>query len=476
MTANKSVRLIVDTDVNFLASLSSHPRAIISPIITTIDWKKAQLCLADTNKSFTAIFVNSNLQNGNGYSVIRFAHRFRPATPIFLLLDKGAPAISTEELRQLGVNGTFFKTSEPEALFNLPRAAGVDFNVETAVQIASQNKDTVDTEVLTADTVFVPIRADSFLSGSTSIFDIYVKLSTDRYVKILKNGDAFDEKRIKNYMDKGVVFFYLRKEAQELYMTYCARLTKAINKKTQIALPTKMTYTLNHGQEVVKYLSSAGVGESAIHYATQFVGEVKGLIDAISPKENAYLGDYLSNLAIYDHAVGTAMIASLLARNLGMSSENPAKIVGLASLLHDVGILQLPKELHDEDEKKMSPEQKILYSTHSTMSAEILKSIKDVEPIVIQAVYQHHERKDKSGFPSKLGVGSINIIAEIIGLSDELVRLIQKQSSDKTLNPLVEISKVLPNRFSSPVIQAFKKEFLTAQSTDEKVKTLVTSD
>ncbi|MEO5971506.1 MAG: HD domain-containing phosphohydrolase [Bdellovibrionia bacterium] len=475
MPANSSIRLVVDSDVKYLASLSMYPKAIISPVLTTSDWKKAQISLADTSKTFTAIFLNLNLKDGNAYSVIRFAHRFRPATPIFLILDEGAPAIAEDVIRQLGIRGTFPKTSGPETIFNLPHSPGAALNVAAALKVASQNKDDLDTEVTAEDNVFVSIRADNFLSGSNSIFDIYVRISSDRYIKILRSGDAFDEMRIKNYLDKGVVFFYLRKEAQELYMSYCGKLTKAINKKVEIALPTKITYTLNHGQEIVKYMSATGVGESAIHYATQFVGEVKALIDKITPKENTYLGDYFANLAIYDHAVGTSMVASLLARNLGMTSENPAKIVGLASLLHDVGILQLPKELHNEDESKMSPEQRLLYTSHPTLSAEILKNIKSMEPVVIQAVHQHHERKDKSGFPSQLGMGSINIISEIIGLSDELVTLIQRQSVEKSLDPLAEISKMLPNRFSFPVIQAFKKEFLATSpqlAGDHKVTAL----
>jgi HD-GYP domain-containing protein (c-di-GMP phosphodiesterase class II) len=89
----------------------------------------------------------------------------------------------------------------------------------------------------------------------------------------------------------------------------------------------------------------------------------------------------------------------------------------------------------------------------------MLRQIRGVEPVVIQAVEQHHERRSRKGFPYRLGSGNINRVSEIIGISDEFVHLIGKCKVDGS-DPFKLMESTVFHGFSSPVITAFQMIFM----------------
>ena len=455
----KNIRLIVDSDINFLNTLKAHPKASVLPVLVTSDWKKAQLSLADSNQNFSAVFIDPKLKSGYAYSVIRFAHRFRPTTPIFLIHNGEETGLSKKDLHHLGVHDFVKKEEDVSIFFELPKSGATQFDPETALKLSKMIAEEVEEELVADHTAFVPILAQNFLAGSTSYFDIYVRLGSGRYLKILKLGDSFSHERLTNYLKKGVQFFYLRKEAQELYIGYCDRLSRAINGKAEISFGTKSKYTLNHGQEITSFMASNGVDSTYLSHADHFIKNAHQIV-LESKKDNVYIDELLSHISAYEHGVGTTMIACILAQAMGMQSDNPVRIIGMAGLLHDVGLLQLPVELHGENEGAFTSAQLKLFQTHPILGAEILKGVKGVEPITVQAVLQHHERKNRSGFPHRIGMGSINKVAEIVGLADEFNQMVKKGKTATEFKPIEEMQKHLKHRFSQQAIDAFVSVFV----------------
>ena len=99
----KRIPLIVDSNFDFIDAMRNDPLCKSLPAVLTESGKTAQLALSNTSQPISSVYVNLNLANGYGYSIIRFAHRYRPATPIFILLDEGEKALDPKTIRQLGV-------------------------------------------------------------------------------------------------------------------------------------------------------------------------------------------------------------------------------------------------------------------------------------------------------------------------------------------------------------------------------------
>ncbi|MCC7441362.1 MAG: hypothetical protein IT285_07005, partial [Bdellovibrionales bacterium] len=76
-----------------------------------------------------------------------------------------------------------------------------------------------------------------------------------------------------------------------------------------------------------------------------------------------------------------------------------------------------------------------------------------------QAVEQHHERRDGSGFPNGMSGGSIQKVAEIIGVSEDLVRAYERISRGEK-DALLVFKERLDRRFSPQIANAYEKIFV----------------
>jgi HD-GYP domain-containing protein (c-di-GMP phosphodiesterase class II) len=153
------------------------------------------------------------------------------------------------------------------------------------------------------------------------------------------------------------------------------------------------------------------------------------------------------------------MISSLLVKKLKIVSERPVHIIGLAALFHDIGLYGMGPEFQDENEASLTEEQRAKYYSHPIAGAQVLRGVYGIDPSALQAVAQHHERRNKKGFPARAGAGSINRIAEIVGISDEFVRLMKQAKKDPSLDLRAKMDNEVFDGFSHPVVEAFRETF-----------------
>ena len=464
---SKSI-LVVDSDMDFLTKITADPAVKQTPAIIAPNGKTAQLALANQDYDIAAIFINNNvlsIQGSPGWiSVVRHAHQHRMATPIYAITDDKSP-ISQEELSAMAIQKMLKKPLSYEEMAKMVIPEAIHFDPQAIIAAAGKNaSEALDTEITAEDAMFVPIRADKFIAGTKSFFDVYIRLKAGKYVKLLTAGDNFTIDRISGYLKKGVTQFFLKKDAQVHYLNYCDQLAVRILNSNKISTAAKVDHVLNHGEETMSFLRTQGLSEQNIQYAKQYIGNVHALVQKLDPEKHSILKEFMKSIISFEHGVGTCMLAGLLAEKLGMQSVQSTEIVGLAAMLHDIGLYRLPAEVQDEDESKMTPEQKVIYHTHPVTGAMILQGIKGIHPVIIQAVTQHHERRDESGFPARLGLGEINRVAEIIGVCDEFAHMISRATKVDKAKASETFKLNFLDGFSHPVAEAFRSVFLAGIS------------
>jgi HD-GYP domain-containing protein (c-di-GMP phosphodiesterase class II) len=317
-----------------------------------------------------------------------------------------------------------------------------------------------DKAVAAADADFLPIRAEGFASGSKSRFDVFVRLDSGKYIKLLVAGDQFTPDRLDNYLKKGVTHFYIKKEMQDAYIAYCKTLSTAVLKSTKISAEIKFNQTLNHGDELMHMIRAQGVTTENIEYAKQFIGDIRNLTAQMKPGSDDPVAHFLNDVSAYEHGVGTAMLAGILSYVVEIRTDQPVQVVGIAGLFHDVGLTGLPKECRSEDEEKMTPEQQELYRTHPLRGVDILTKSGTVCPAALQAIEQHHMRHMGFGFPERSNhSAALGRVAEIIGISEEFSRLLLKAKDDPALQILPEMERNVFPGFSRQIVYAFRSAF-----------------
>ena len=470
--------LIVDPDFRFLKSLKEDPRAPEAPPFTARTGKEAQLILADPANLIAGVFINPAVITPEGgpdaVSAIRFSKQRRSSVPVYLICDeKQTHAL---DLVRLGIRETIQKPITLAAIMQMI-SPEIMFDKASALSKGA-NQDQLGAEISGEDAEFIPIRAADFVSGSKVFFDVYIRLGSGRYVKLIQTGDAFTPERLDGYIEKGVQNFYLRKDQQHAYLTYCNEISKAALKSKNIANSVKLSQVFNSGEETMKFLKGQGLSENRMQYASSFVSNVHNLVESMDLMSDPSFSSFANDVASYEHSVSTSMIASLIADEMEIQSDSVVQIVGISSLMHDIGLFSLPQELHDEDESKMSDAQRELFQTHPALGADILRKMHGINPSVIQAVLHHHERRNKKGFSTQGKVKQVNRVAEIVGISDDFAKLISKRKkqeekfeedkkagiqtpeSELPIDPLIEMQQSSFDGFSSAVVDAFRAVFM----------------
>lgn len=124
---------------------------------------------------------------------------------------------------------------------------------------------------------------------------------------------------------------------------------------------------------------------------------------------------------IYEHSVQVCTIATLIALKLGLS-EREVYDIGVASLMHDLGLRYLVVRYEDQDINLLPTRDQEEYKKHSIYGYTAIKGEDWLSENAKNIVLNHHERKDGSGYP--LGTDLVSRMVQIVGVCDEFDELI----------------------------------------------------
>lgn len=116
------------------------------------------------------------------------------------------------------------------------------------------------------------------------------------------------------------------------------------------------------------------------------------------------------------HCVNVTVFAIKMAAALGLGIAEQEQI-GLAALLHEVGMGVIPEQ-RIYSEHKLDEQEYAIFKKRPEFSYKILKSYGDRYAFLADTVLQVHECMDGSGYPMGLRGDEIHVYAQIIGLVD----------------------------------------------------------
>lgn len=119
---------------------------------------------------------------------------------------------------------------------------------------------------------------------------------------------------------------------------------------------------------------------------------------------------------IFQHSVNVAILSGLFGQWLGVSSGEIKKLV-FAGLLHDIGKTQIPVNILNKP-GKLSKNERDIMQRHAVLGYEVLKKSEITEPSILNAVWEHHERLDGTGYARGLKGEGISCYARIIAIAD----------------------------------------------------------
>jgi len=136
------------------------------------------------------------------------------------------------------------------------------------------------------------------------------------------------------------------------------------------------------------------------------------------------------------HQRRAGQIARLIGQDMGLDRQ-AQEMLELTGLVHDVGKIAVPTEILTKPTRLTDIELQIVQS-HASAGYEILKGT-NLPRVIIDAIHQHHERLDGSGYPQGLKGSEITLEARIIAVADVL----ESMSSHRPYRPALGVARAL---------------------------------
>lgn len=126
------------------------------------------------------------------------------------------------------------------------------------------------------------------------------------------------------------------------------------------------------------------------------------------------------------HAIDTAILSCLLARELALDAATQRATIG-AALTMNIGMLEVQDKV-DAISGTLNDKLVAMIRQHPVRGAERLKRLGVGDGQWLACVRQHHENSDGSGYPDGLAGDAIGIGARIIGVADKYGAMVSSRS------------------------------------------------
>jgi len=183
------------------------------------------------------------------------------------------------------------------------------------------------------------------------------------------------------------------------------------------------------------YVKGMRKAEELMNVLGDILGNDGSLVALMNLMGNNEIGD-----EFYYHSLNTAILSMVVARELALAPDD-AHMVGMAALFHDIG------EVSDDGEIQykgghLTQQQHLAHQRHPQIGKRMLEKGFNFPGPSLEAIYQHHERMNGTGYPHKLTVDKIHNFAKIIMVVDAYDDLCNNIDLEKCMTPYEAICQL----------------------------------
>ncbi len=448
--------LICDIDVDLAQKLNKVFTNASYFVATAQTGKCAQVEIS--KKKFKIIIVDIDLKNTSSFDLLTFIRINSPASRvIFTYTDK----LEAEDLglldekmsSKLGICTMVKKPYSDDKILDVLRDDPAERKWQESIR---GNEISFGDATTLSDAKFTKIAISEIYLGSTTLFDFYIRVGKDKYLKFLNKGEAFSRARLKEYEEKKDVenLYFMTKDRGE-YIEFMNKFLTKYLKRRKI-----------YGVEALA--ASKGLID-------HFVSEVylKGL-DSKLTQQTKELCDNLYNIVKNDKSTGalinalfeenpekisymflTSFFANITLSGMQWGGELSGKYVIQGALLHEIGKLNLPDEIRGKAYEELTAAQKLIYESYPTEGFNLLSGT-SVPQQVKQIINQHREFINGKGYPNGLTGQRIFPLAKIVCFASSFAEFVISKNTTpiKAMRDFIK-SREQVTKYDSECIKSF---------------------
>ncbi|UCE24120.1 MAG: HD domain-containing protein [Candidatus Zixiibacteriota bacterium] len=294
------------------------------------------------------------------------------------------------------------------------------------------------------------IRVDSILE-----FDLYIKVN-NRFVLYRSADLPFTEATRQKLIDNHVDRLYISSECKEKYQKYIEQNLGKILTDPKVKEDKKAGILYETSTNLVKdVLSNPTYGEN-IRRSKDLVSNT---INYILSGREAFLNllkitsfDYYT----YTHSVNVSTFSVALAQQMGFADRGFLHELGIGALLHDIGKSKISDRILNK-RSALNPIEFEIMKKHPKWGVDILTGSDDIPAASFYPILQHHERGDRSGYPTGLTLDEMHTYSRIVAIADSFDAMTTERVYQKAMDtfPSLKIMFTLKGAYDDAALRAF---------------------
>ncbi len=429
--------------------------ALVSCDIVEVSSGQEAIEALKNDQNIVLVLSDYRMPNGNGDMIYQYIRENNLNIPFFLISTyEPIDCPGMEQFTSDNPHNAFYA----KPINNFKELAAqiktiLDSTVQSHVKSSSENASTHEDETNHHNDKipsYCKVKLPRFLRFNNSNCPIYIRLSDNKFVKLINEEDLYDTDLIERYAKKNVDYFYISGHDFINFVNYYKGiLESSIRKSEQYDISQVIDAHLASISFIHEMVENVGISPQLIEIVNQTVSSTVAFV-----KKNKDILQYLDIILkrqsfLFEHSLITAYIATAIAQEMDWMTDATLEKLCVAALLHDITLnesISAPlEEVLDNIHDGLSKKEREMIFNHPISASALIKGKEGFPPDVDWIIIDHHERPDGCGYPRGLKADQIPPLACVFILAEVFSRRLYT----KTANPeSIELfAKELANQY-----------------------------
>lgn len=388
----------------------------------------------------------------SGMELLEWSKEHKPVP--FIIMTGFSKLLETQSAYDLGAREFLTKPFKNiELLEAIERIVGRKPDVETKPDAASDRPE------------YCKVSIDDFVARTKIDFDVYVRLSENKHIKISNQGEGISTERVNHYKSKGLRYLYIRTEDFRKIVDFNLNLGSIIKNRADISDAQKINFMKYTSEVILEKAFVEGVDKFSFNDAKVFLNMTSEVIS--EAEEHFDLLNLLNSHSdyIYAHSFGVAMYAVMIARNMGIQSNQTLFKLSMAALFHDIGKKEIDRTILEKQRALLTTQERTLIESHVSRGKEILMTMQNISEEIVQIVFEHHEDCAGQGYPLGKAKKDLHPLSKILQVANLFVELAMKGPNHSGIpgpSAVAQLERLYFDRLDGSAMRAVKALFQIA--------------
>lgn len=338
-----------------------------------------------TMQDVDVVLSDIQMPGFTGLELLEWAQKDKAGVP-FIIMTGFSMVLETKSAFEMGAKGFIAKPfKNSELLATIESILGTD--EEKKFPVSDPSKE------------YCKVSIDEFVTKPKMDFDVYIKLSDSKIIKIAHKGQEIPKDKVNAYKEKGVRHLHVLKEDFGKIVEFNMGVAKMIKNRSDISQEKKMNFLKHTGEVILERTFVEGLDKTSLYEAKSFLDLT---LNTVAESDETF--DLLSILNshsdhVYAHSLGVALYSVMIAKMIGIESTTALFKLSMAGLFHDIGKKEIDREILEKPRHLVTKEERKIMESHVTRGQEILAAMPNVASDVVQMVLEHHEDLEGLGYP-----------------------------------------------------------------------------